>query len=507
MARTYNIRYRLTWRDSENRWRKIYRGKTFTYAAPEGKCASYHRCWRQFQRDAAEYDLKLDRGNPTIDAHNRLLEHVHGIQDWVVTTYGDCKQSREMWSWLDRNHAEPLRQSISRREEFIGDDGTYELTDAIEICDRKAVDQKRIDDEAWQCVNLNWTIPSGFAGYKPTKPSGAAPWESIDEQPEDDPSTTIADWVDQFIDEKLNDAKRGELSPARVDKLRRNIDRFLDAVGHDVDLDAITGPILDAYRDSIRKEVVDGQIKSPTGNDRLQVVKTFFNWLYRKEAIESRPRVLKSDYAVSIAAPKIEIWATDEVQAVLRCKDIDQRVHLYVLLMLNCGFTNRDIADLRHDEVDWTAATITRKRSKTKKHDNVPTVTYRLWPETLDLLLKYRSQNAELAITDINGNPLIKGRLQASGKITNRSDAIRTLWVRAAKKVGVSKPLKLLRKTGASMLGEHDTHARFCEMYLAHSPKSIADRHYVTPSQKQFDAAIAWLRTALVEPEKVEVVL
>ena len=48
MARTYNIRYRLTWRDSENRWRKIYRGKTFTYAAPEGKCASYHRCWRQY---------------------------------------------------------------------------------------------------------------------------------------------------------------------------------------------------------------------------------------------------------------------------------------------------------------------------------------------------------------------------------------------------------------------------------------------------------------------------
>lgn len=44
-------------------------------------------------------------------------------------------------------------------------------------------------------------------------------------------------------------------------------------------------------------------------------------------------------------------------------------------------------------------------------------------------------------------------------------------------------------------------------MYLAHSPKSIADRHYVTPSQKQFDAAIAWLRTELIEPEKVEVAL
>ena len=55
------------------------------------------------------------------------------------------------------------------------------------------------------------------------------------------------------------------------------------------------------------------------------------------------------------------------------------------------------------------------------------------------------------------------------------------------------KPLKLLRKTGSSKLAEHPAYKYYAQYYLGHSPKTIADRHYVQPSQVEFDQAIQWL--------------
>ena len=42
--------------------------------------------------------------------------------------------------------------------------------------------------------------------------------------------------------------------------------------------------------------------------------------------------------------------------------------------------------DLQHFEIDWNAGRILRKRSKTRKHENVPEVCYKLW-------CKHRSEN------------------------------------------------------------------------------------------------------------------
>ena len=43
------------------------------------------------------------------------------------------------------------------------------------------------------------------------------------------------------------------------------------------------------------------------------------------------------------------------------------RTKLYILLMLNCGMTQKDVADLQKTEVDWDAGYISRKRSKTRQ--------------------------------------------------------------------------------------------------------------------------------------------
>ena len=55
------------------------------------------------------------------------------------------------------------------------------------------------------------------------------------------------------------------------------------------------------------------------------------------------------------------------------------------------------------------------------------------------------------------------------------------------------KPLKALRKTGASLLDTHDVYVHCVEHYLAHAAHTVTDRSYRNYSQERFNAAIKWL--------------
>ena len=48
--------------------------------------------------------------------------------------------------------------------------------------------------------------------------------------------------------------------------------------------------------------------------------------------------------------------------------------------------------------------------------------------------------------------------------------------------------------TVATILGRHPQYKFYCNHFLADSPRSVADRHYVTPSDEEFFAALEWFR-------------
>ena len=54
--------------------------------------------------------------------------------------------------------------------------------------------------------------------------------------------------------------------------------------------------------------------------------------------------------------------------------------------------------------------------------------------------------------------------------------------------------MKHLRKTSATLLGEHPQYKFYANHFLADSPKSIADRHYVRANDVEFFEALDWLR-------------
>ena len=146
--------------------------------------------------------------------------------------------------------------------------------------------------------------------------------------------------------------------------------------------------------------------------------------------------------------------------------------------------------------MDWKAGRLTRKRSKTKNHKTVPEVSYKLWPETLRLLREHRRTEGELVLTNRKGAPLKSTEIIDGREKT--SDNIRSAYFRLVKKLGIrkdkQKPLKLLRKTSATMLGEHAEYGKFVQHFLGHAPSTVAEKHYERPSEKQFDKAVGWLR-------------
>jgi hypothetical protein len=100
--------------------------------------------------------------------------------------------------------------------------------------------------------------------------------------------------------------------------------------------------------------------------------------------------------------------------------------------------TQQDISDLKHEEVDWKERRITRKRSKTKKHENVPTVCYPLWGETFELLAKYRSEDPVRVLTSSTGQPLKKEWIRENENVA-RDDRIFSLYSRYRKKLPPEK--------------------------------------------------------------------
>src|SRR5262245_59430238 len=151
-----------------------------------------------------------------------------------------------------------------------------------------------------------------------------------------------------------------------------------------------------------------------------------------------------------------------------------------------------DIGQLRKDMVNLETARLARKRVKTADVDNVPTVDYLLRPETVALLKEYASDDAALMLTSSSGTPLWESR--ADGDKTTQKALIYQQRTRAEAPI----TFKAFRSISATTLDKHEEYGRYVEYFLGHSPKSIADRQYRSPSKELFDRAMTWLREQIL---------
>ena len=320
------------------------------------------------------------------------------------------------------------------------------------------------------------------------------------EEPEQG-AKTINQAVEAFLARQLVKAETGSISAGYYDTLKRSVNAFADHAGRRLSVEGITGQMLESFHSSLLQHK---EWSSDYAASRMQHTLTFINWCYDVELLDQLPRIMRrggKGLRIETETSRKKPNFTNEEVGILLAH-ASEKTQLFLLLMANCGYTQIDLSDLRPDQVDWTEGRITRKRSKTEHHEDVPEVSYPLWKRTFDLLQKYGKRKGDRVLTNERGGAL-KVEVLRKGKLV-KVDNIAVAYSRLCAKLMKSgengeppllkskKSLKTFRKTSPSRL-EDSEFASCARWFGGWSPRSVADKHYIRPPQELFDHAVAWL--------------
>jgi integrase len=342
-------------------------------------------------------------------------------------------------------------------------------------------------------------------------------------------SNNIRGFVDAWLRNQRARVNAGDLASDRYEASRVHVTKLAEWVGENHPITMVDAPKWQEFYTWLTEQIGDNRNwrssgkKGPRKGFAPKYARDIFNssrllieWA-AEMGYTSMPANLRSRKLVfKIPALRIETFTVQEIQNLVngcgKSVETGERTKLYLLLMLNCGMYQSDISDLVWSEFDAKKGTITRKRSKTGQHENCPEVTWYLWPETLRLLKKYANRDKNIlhpgktAATGENETRLLvtakKGPLVSkglNGEDFAKCDNIKSAYVRLTKRLGVqARPMMLIRKTSASLLGRHPQFKFFAQYFLAQAPETIADAGYVKPSDAEFKSACEWLGTQYV---------
>ncbi len=304
---------------------------------------------------------------------------------------------------------------------------------------------------------------------------------------------SIGKLIERFLAHQDGRLRQAQISKARRESLRAHLATLSSEVGEATEIEEISPEFLSKYHHALSKMIDADRLTQTTASDKFAAAKTFIRWMWSEGIVMELPRNIDSCELTFTRTPREHRQFTfEEVHDILALPTPD-RTRLYILLMLNCGFTQADVANLLPSEVDFEQGTITRKRTKTRGKTSVPVVRYTLWPKTLALLQQEQTEGGTRVLLNQRGEPLLTETLLESGKY-KKTDNIRSAWNRLCKRRGVDLPLSGFRKTSASLLRSQPQFVSIYDHFLGHAPTSVADRHYAAAPQTVLEDGIRWLR-------------
>lgn len=257
-----------------------------------------------------------------------------------------------------------------------------------------------------------------------------------------------------------------------------------------------------------------GQKLSPGAhNKRIGFFRRFVGWLYEQRMIETLPRNLKSkDHRRKLDHQEVETF--DHVKEFVDQLPVSLRT--WAMLCLNCGMTAADLGSLFWADatltlgesiaigqeeakvmglIDSNTWTIRRRRSKTGKNPKTPTVTYKLWPETIRLL-KGLPRRSHLVFVTENGSPMYVSKYTTkttSKSKVSRKDLFGDYW--RGQRINLGK----LRSVAADMLYGHELYRQYKDYFLAHKPNTMSDKHYGKEKDEPFFRALEFIRKSIFD--------
>lgn len=307
---------------------------------------------------------------------------------------------------------------------------------------------------------------------------------------------SIAETIKEYLDSREKEWERGQISGQTYRDTRDKLADFVGFAAHRklTMMEEVDAHACRHYGDAVRSlppfRRADGTAGKPisvsTAQKRLVYFRAWMEWAYRNEYIERLPRNLDRTFIRVEGKPEPEpvTLSTEEVRELFTYAS--QRCRLYISTALNFGFTQADLASLKHSEIDWENWELHRSRHKTGEDQHYP-----IWAVTYELLLRERTdpEKEELVLLDTNGNPLV---VETPNKTTAKTNPIGQSLQRAGKRAdehrvkaglekrwnGPDRGIKTLRKTAAQWLRDnYPEHPWLYDVFLSHSQRNVG-RHY-----------------------------
>ena len=317
---------------------------------------------------------------------------------------------------------------------------------------------------------------------------------------------TVEHQVKRFLDFKEVQVRGGVLKARTWGTLKERLSFFITWIKPGTHVSTINGNTVTNFYEWLLLQPWGHQRKKNIFNASRQWIR----WAWRQDDVElenlpknidSREFAFLTHLDATGVAKKTrteQLWTPDDLHRTLDL--VPEDFELYLLLMLNCGFTNIDVGTLSKLEVRLDDGRIVRQRTKTRRHEHPPIVNYKLWQRTVELLRSQWSDHETLALTNRAGNPLVVSKLVEKNGVTQE-----TVWSSLGRRYGTlkkakagmpNKQMKFLRKTGSSKLRSQREFLTLDSLYLGHSWATVADKHYNAFDGEIYpplDEAIEWL--------------
>jgi integrase len=510
MERTLQLTWQPGEKNRKGRWRKRYQGGNFYFPGGRGKSdrEAYQAALLEWQTIKKSLDAEVARRfEPDYLAEIEQWERMLGwARQHDDTEHADLAAARvkNLKVRLGKKVLPPLQSSETYDGWFTlaGRDPQLHammasLGEEIEQ-ELRMLTHRSPGDVATSIVRGRTVVvpnPAIWDNPDPLKTEQAIWNDRLAVADQTHQASNLKDDFAAFLDGKKNRLGTGDLTPGRVDVLRAHIERFLAWFGPTRSARKIESTTLLSYRDYLLTTLLAESRQRRTVKNYLDSLKTFVQWLWMTERIDNLPRVMSAksrELTVAVAAKPVAACSCDEIAKLLGAANDRQR--LYLLLTLNTGMTQKDMSDLAPSEVDLTTGTIQRKRSKTKNQTNVPIVLYRLWPETLELVRKFATApGTDRVLLNRLGHPLCSEELSSEGKL-KKTDNVRNVFNRLRTAARVKCTFKSLKKKSASLINSSKDYHSVTDLFLGHSPRSIAERHYAEGAMDLLGEATDWLR-------------
>lgn len=297
--------------------------------------------------------------------------------------------------------------------------------------------------------------------------------------------------VEVYMKQKLETEEKGLRATGTTQQKVYSLNRFVEFVGATTSIDTMGYDLWHSWCEHLQ---ANKDVSTWTAKRWMISSKAFVKWLYKSDRLKSLPKNL-DEYQIKVSVKEVEIFTDDEMKTLLaNCSD-NYGMRAILLLALNTGMNNVDISELKKSELDLKKERITRKRIKTKEEENVPTVTYPLWKETIEAIKEVMAKDGEYALLTSNGTKWVNKERVSETKVNN-TDNIRSAFVRLCKKTKIEgKSFKMFRATSASKLGNNERFRAIAPLFLGHAPSGVFERHYLAESGSILAEGIKWLRT------------